>query len=101
MLRATFEGVWFTARPALSLIDYYGDADVDETDECRGCMFRKRHHTICKEVGRVALAAGLPDCESKPHKGRPGFIYKIDKTDVRQLDLVAAVDTNPPVSEID
>jgi hypothetical protein len=81
MTRAFANGRWFIALPAQRLLDYHGDhfEQQQETDECAGCLFDKARYRACKEAGRAALAAGLPNCESRPDLGQPGFIYVRDK----------------------
>jgi hypothetical protein len=90
MIRAYANGVWFYAKPAQRQVDYYGDhfGEEDETKECAGCVFHKGDHDACKKAGVAALAAGMPDCESRPDLNKPGFIYLKDPSNGRQLDLL-------------
>lgn len=76
MTRAFANGIWFTAAPAQQLIDFYGDEEVEETDECKGCAFRGAPASACKAAEIAAADAGLPACESRPDKCDPGHIYR-------------------------
>jgi hypothetical protein len=73
MLRAFINETWITAEPA------------DAWGECAGCIFQKERHAICKAAGEAAIAAGLPDCDSRVGTG---FIYVRDPSDGRQADLL-------------
>lgn len=72
MITATHQDTCFTAVPA--------------TNECAGCVFEKCRSAVCIAAGRAAVATGLPDCESNPKQGKPGFIYVL--ADARQGDLL-------------
>ena len=97
MIRAHANGLWFTAVPAEQRVDYYGDAPIEETEECRGCLFDKKGFGACRAATEAARAADLPDCESRPDLGRAGFIYVADPSAGRQLDLL----TDSPTKEND
>lgn len=71
MLRAHAHGIYFTAEPA--------------TSECAGCCFDKERSSVCRTAGEAAVAAGLPDCESR---GVSTHIYVRDPSDGRQQDLL-------------
>ena len=62
----------FTAKPSTLL--------------CVGCLFRKEHSTVCRQVGLDAVSRGLPDCDDAP-----GYIYVLDESDPRQMSLVEGV----------
>jgi hypothetical protein len=49
---------------------------------CRGCLFEHERSTVCHEAVRVALRAGLADCEYS------GLIYVLKAADERQLELI-------------
>ena len=49
---------------------------------CKGCLFEHERPTVCHEAARVAVRAGLPDCEYS------GLIYVAVVVDERQLDLL-------------
>lgn len=49
---------------------------------CGGCLFENERSTVCHEVARVAVRAGLPDCEYSR------LIYVARAVDERQLELV-------------
>ena len=88
MIRAQVDGKWFIAAPAEQRYDFYGDEPIEETDECKGCMFQRSPASTCVAAGRAAVEAGMPDCESRPDKCRPGFIYLPDPSGGRQLDII-------------
>jgi len=48
---------------------------------CHGCIFRGQRSSICYEAARVALRAGLDDCDD-------GVVYVAVETDPRQLPIV-------------
>lgn len=74
MIRATINGKWFTAAPA------------ERKDPCNGCMFMDSPAKTCMDAGQAAIAAGMPDCESRGKQ--PGFIYVPDPSEGRQQDLL-------------
>jgi hypothetical protein len=74
MTRAYANGIWFVARPAQLLVDR-DDEDGDLMDECKGCTFRRKPSTACRAAGEAAVAAGLPDCESRADWSEPGHVY--------------------------
>lgn len=90
MIRAHLNGTWFTAIPAEQRCDYYGDKEIDQGEECAGCMWRGQRFAVCKAATEAAVAAGLPDCESRPDRYQPGFVYVPDPSAGRQLDLLEA-----------
>lgn len=49
---------------------------------CSGCLFEHERSTVCHEAARVALLAGLPDCEYS------GLVYVAVVVDERQLSLL-------------
>lgn len=50
---------------------------------CKGCLWEHERSTVCHEVARVALHAGLADCEYSE------LIYVAKPIDNRQLELLA------------
>jgi hypothetical protein len=92
VIRAKYGAAWFIAVPANQRVDYYGDDEIDPTDECKGCLFAKERPSVCRAAGEAAIAAGLPDCESRPEQYKPGYIYVSDPSQGRQLDLLASPD---------
>jgi hypothetical protein len=90
MIRAFANGVWFFAIPAKLREGALWDekSERDETEECAGCVFEKSEIGACRAAERAALAAGLPDCESRPDLNKPGFIYQRDPSNGRQMDLL-------------
>ncbi len=59
-------------------------AQAQSTDwaihECSGCIFRHQDAAVCREAARLAVLAGMPDCDF-------GVIYREIETDERQLSL--------------
>ena len=49
---------------------------------CKGCVFEHERSTVCHEAVRVALRAGLADCEYS------NLIYVLKIADDRQLELI-------------
>lgn len=49
---------------------------------CRGCIWEHERSTVCHEAARVAILAGLSDCENS------GLIYVLKVADKRQLELI-------------
>lgn len=47
---------------------------------CRFCLFEGQRSRVCKEATRIALRAGLEDCDS-------GFVYVAILVDKRQLTI--------------
>lgn len=89
MIRAAYaNGVWFQVVPAESLVDHYADNPLEVTAECAGCLFDKSPAKACGAANQAALAAGLPSCESRPDKGKPGYVYIRDPSGGRQMDLL-------------
>lgn len=76
MIRAFANGIWFYAEPA--------------TRECLGCIFDNERSKMCKEAGLAAVAAGMPDCESRG-PGASSYIYRLDLSGGRQMDLLEEV----------
>lgn len=48
---------------------------------CYGCVFDGQRSPVCFEAGRIAVRAGLPDCDA-------GFVYVLKPADPRQLTIV-------------
>lgn len=76
MIRAFANGTWFYAEPA--------------TRECLGCIFDNERSRVCREAGLAAVAAGMPDCESRG-PGASSYIYRLDLSNGRQMDLLEDV----------
>lgn len=56
--------------------------------DCTGCMFKGQRMAVCHEASRVAILAGMVDCDARdPETGRT-HIYQRVKLDPRQVDLV-------------
>jgi hypothetical protein len=53
---------------------------------CTGCLFRSQKYTVCDAAHDIAVAAGLPPCSGDSGE----FIYIIDESDPRQLQLLHA-----------
>lgn len=49
---------------------------------CKGCLFEHERSPVCHEVARVALRAGLKDCEYE------SIIYVVKVVDDRQISLI-------------
>jgi len=60
---------------------YKAAAAIPDRPDCSGCVFRGQRSKVCKEAARLALRAGLPDCDS-------GHIYVAVPIDSRQLTIV-------------
>lgn len=78
MIRAFANGVWFFAVPA--------------TRECLGCIFDNELAAACRQAGEAAVSAGMPDCESRG-PGASSYIYRLDLSNGRQLDLLENMNT--------
>ena len=52
---------------------------------CNGCLFSNERVAVCREVCRIAVAAGLPDCDSEPDGKR--VIYELPDADLRQISI--------------
>lgn len=50
-------------------------------NSCQGCVFRGQRSKVCKEATRLALRAGMPDCDD-------GYVYVPIVVDPRQLVIV-------------
>jgi hypothetical protein len=79
-------GVWFKVEKAEHGDYCPHDREVDEKVMCKGCLFDKKGSDACTAAGAAALAAGLPDCESKGYD--PGYRYVRDPSDGRQFDVI-------------
>lgn len=53
---------------------------------CEGCLF-ERSVGVCSTAAALAVANGQPDCDDRSPAGRT-YIYVLDKSDPRQLDLI-------------
>lgn len=49
---------------------------------CHGCLWEHERSSVCHEVAKVAVRAGLSDCEYA------GVIYVLTVADARQLELI-------------
>lgn len=78
MILAFANGTWFFAEPA--------------TRECLGCIFDNERSTVCRQAGEAAVAAGMPDCEASG-PGVKSYIYRLDLSNGRQMDLLEGVST--------
>ena len=58
---------------------------VAPINACNGCLFSNEKVSVCREVCRIAVAAGLPDCDSEPSGKR--VIYVLPETDPRQISI--------------
>ncbi len=56
--------------------------------DCTGCIMRDASFRECAAACAQAKSAGLPDCDDIGPNGKP-YIYVLDKSDPRQVDLVA------------
>jgi hypothetical protein len=56
------------------------------TDSCEGCLF-ERSVGVCSSAAALAVANDQPDCDDHSPAGMT-YIYVLDKSDPRQLDLI-------------
>ena len=59
---------------------YKAAAAIPDRPDCSGCVFRGQRSKVCKEATRLALRAGLPDCDD-------GYVYQLIEVDPRQLTI--------------
>jgi hypothetical protein len=64
----------------------------DEDDACKGCLFERERHSVCKLAGEEAKKRRLPDCDD-------GWIYIAVKTDPRQLDIFEPPEAAPGTAQ--
>lgn len=55
--------------------------------ECNGCLFADQSITVCDKAAQIARGIGQPDCD-QPAPGGRTYVYVIDKSDPRQLDML-------------
>lgn len=53
---------------------------------CEGCLF-ERSVGVCSSAAALALTNDQPDCDDRSPAGMT-YIYVLDKSDPRQLDLI-------------
>ena len=56
------------------------------TPSCEGCLF-ERSVGVCSTAAALAVANDQPDCDDRSPAGMT-YIYVLDKSDPRQLDLI-------------
>lgn len=54
---------------------------------CRGCLFEDQRAAVCNQASRLAIMAGIPDCEEKDKETGRTFIYVAAAVDERQLTI--------------
>ena len=54
---------------------------------CHGCMFEGQRYGICAEASRLAVTAGIKDCEELDAETGRTSIYVKAEIDVRQLTI--------------
>lgn len=89
MIAAEYAGITFTAKEL--------DAEnprLVARDACQGCHFEREKYATCVAVGRLAVEAGLPDCETRGPTGGNVVYVRTTKGDPRQLDCAGAVQTS-------
>lgn len=57
-----------------------------QAPSCEGCLF-ERSIGVCSSAASLAVANGQPDCDDRSPAGMT-YIYVLDKSDPRQLDLI-------------
>lgn len=57
-----------------------------QAPSCEGCLF-ERSVGVCSTAASLAVANGQPDCDDRSPAGMT-YIYVLDKSDPRQLDLI-------------
>lgn len=63
---------------------------------CEGCLF-ERSVGVCSTAAALAVANDQPDCDDRSPGGMT-YIYVLDKSDPRQLDLIKTL--QPTESEL-
>lgn len=53
---------------------------------CEGCLF-ERSVGVCSSAAALAVANDQPDCDDRSPSGMT-YIYVLDRSDPRQLDLI-------------
>lgn len=56
--------------------------------DCTGCMFKGQRIEVCHEAARVAIRAGLVDCETVDKETGRTHVYQRARLDPRQVDMV-------------
>ena len=64
-------------------------ANKAEAVGCDGCLF-ERSFGVCSTAAALAKANGQPDCEERAPGGMT-YIYVLDLSDPRQLDLIKTI----------
>ena len=57
---------------------------------CEGCLF-ERSVGVCSTAAALAVANDQPDCDDRSAAGMT-YIYVLDKSDPRQMDLIKNID---------
>ena len=60
-----------------------------EAANCEGCLF-ERSFGVCSTAAALAMANGQPDCEECAPGGM-AYIYVLDQSDPRQLNLIKTI----------
>lgn len=79
---------------------YHAIVKHERWKDCGGCMFKGQRIAVCHEAARVAIRAGLVDCDTVDKETGRTHVYQRIKFDVRQVDLVdeqrpVAVESGP------
>jgi len=61
---------------------------------CDGCLF-ERSVGVCSTAAALAVANDQPDCDDRSPAGKT-YIYVLDKSDPRQLDLIKVLKSPAP-----
>lgn len=56
--------------------------------ECAGCMFKGQRIAVCHEAARVAIRAGMVDCDTRDEATGRTHVYQRARLDPRQVDLI-------------
>ncbi|OEZ46306.1 hypothetical protein JAB1_52050 [Janthinobacterium sp. MP5059B] len=60
-----------------------------EAVNCEGCLF-EQSFGVCATAAALAMANGQPDCEKRAPGGMT-YIYVLDQSDPRQIDLIRTI----------
>lgn len=61
---------------------------------CTGCLF-ERSYGVCSAAAALAVENAQPDCDDRSPAGKT-YIYVLDKSDPRQLDLIKVLKSPAP-----
>ena len=61
-----------------------------DAPSCEGCLF-ERSVGVCSSAAALAVANDQPDCDDRSPAGMT-YIYVLDKSDPRQLDLIKNIE---------